>query len=191
MVEKNTAVVPIEKKRLQVFKEMPEPLQEKARHFESLLGRGIKGTILIHYDMGAELAEILEDEGKYGSRAAIQLANYLPVPGETEKSRQTALYALMGFASEFDRKYVEENSMRQMKRGGFLQLGHWLALSRIKEKKEQNRLLEKVINNSWSTNDLERELKAGAAKIKNKRGGGRNPKAPTSPVAGLQKLFSI
>lgn len=184
-------VVPAEKKRFQVFKEMPAPLQEKARHFESLMGQGVRGTILIQYDMGAELLSIREDEGRYGSNATTQLANYLPIPGKTEESRRTALYALMGFVNSFDKKFVQEHSVRQMKQGGFLQLGHWLALSRIPEKDEQSRLLEKVIANSWSTNDLERELAAGAAKIRNKRSGGRNPKAPTSPIAGLQKLFDI
>ena len=182
----STAIAAVEKKRLQIYKAMPIALQEVASEFEAKLGRGARSVVLLQYDMGARMTDIIKDEATYGSFAVQQLADYLNVPGGT-----TTLYNLRNLAQEFDRNYVKDWSAKPMANGRFLELAHWIALMRIKERKDQEKMLVRVLKNSMSANDLEKEIRAGSVKTKNARQGGRKPSRPSSAIAGLQKTFSM
>jgi len=184
----STSVVnPIEKARLSIYKKMSPALQEVAKTFEEKLGKGATAIVVIMYDMGSRLKEVVDDEGTYGSGAVKQLADYHGIPGG-----ETMLYGMMNLSKAFDKEYVKTNSLRPMANGHYMTLGHWLHLMKIQDDTKREKMLERVLRESISANDLEKEIRAGAAGgTKNARQGGRKPKAPSSPIMGLQKTFEL
>jgi len=187
MSDNTTAVAPIDKKRLAIFKDMTEATQEVARDFEGKLSKGATGLVMIQYDVGSRLADIIADEGTYGAGAVKQLSLYLGIPGG-----ETTLYNLRNFAQEFDKEFVRQWTSKSMAGGGHLAMAHWFQIMKLKSKEKQEKLLNRTLKESWSANDLEKEVRAGSGgKTKNVRGGGRKPQTPTSPMAGLQKAFSV
>ena len=181
------AMTPIEKARLAVYNKMKPATQEVAKQFEEKLGKGATAIVLVQYDMGARVAEIVEDEGEYGSGAVKQLAEYLSIPGG-----ETMLYGMMNFSRTFDKDYVKTNTLRPMTNSHFLSLQHWLQLMKISDEGKRDKMLERVLKESISANDLEKEIRSGAAgATKNARQGGRKPKTPSSPILGLQTTFQL
>ncbi len=187
MSESNTVAMPMEKARLSLYRKMTPATQEVAKAFEEQLGNGAAGVVLIQYKLGARVAQIVEDEGTYGNGAVEQLAQFLAIPGGA-----TSLYGMMNFSKTFDQKYVVVNSKRAMANGQFLTLTHWLNLMKIADEAKRTKWLEKVLKESMSANDLEKEIRSGAAGgTKNARQGGRKPKTPTSPMLGLQATYQL
>jgi hypothetical protein len=178
------ALTPFEKKRAELLNEMTPKTQAVAKDFDKKVTMAAKGLVLIKYDMGARLAEVIEKEAEYGSDAVNQLATYMNFPGGA-----TGLYALSNFASEFDRDFVQTQVAQAMENGRPLETGHFLQIMRVKSKKEQTKLFDRVRRECLSVNSLEEEIRA-KYESKNKRTGGRKPKKPSSPAAGLQKLFA-
>ena len=187
MTTKNV-ISPIENKRLALLKEMTPATREVAQDFEQRLARGAQGIILIQYDMGRRVAEVMENEGEYGHGAIKQLAEYLNIAGGA-----TTLYALRNFAESFEKDHVKELSAKPMANGQFLSVGHWFKVMQLKDKKSQDKMFDRIFKESLTVNELEKEIRAlGAHGKKNARqGGGRKPSIPTSPIAGLQTAFQI
>lgn len=182
--QSSAATVPAEKKRTELLKEMAPETQKVAKDFEGKISAAAQGLVLIRYDMGARLRTVIEQEAKYGVNAVEQLAGYLNFPGGA-----TGLYTLRNFAIAFDRDFVKEQASLTMSNGRPLETGHFLAIMKVKSKKAQNKLFDRVRQECLSTNSLEEEIRA-EYDTKNKRSGGRKPKTPTTPMAGLQKAFS-
>lgn len=184
-----TAVAPIEKNRLQAYKAMTPATQELAKQFEEKLGHGAMAVVTMQYNIGSQIAHITkpENEEQYGSKAVPLLADYLNI-----SQGATTLYNLRNFAMKFDKDFVKEWSLKPMASGNYLTLHHWLQVMKIKDEDKITKVLKKTLVESWSASDLEKEIRSGGAgKQTNTRGGGRNPKMPTSPIAGLQKTFSM
>lgn len=180
-----TAVVSVDaKERQKVFNSMPTALQKVAEQMEGKLAKGAQGVVLIRYDLGGMVNTIVEEEGTYGSGAVEKLAKYL---GE----KATTLYALKDFASSFERNYVGEYMLKPMADGRYLTESHWLTLRQVKKVSDREKLLKQAMREAWSANQLEDEIRSGAVQTKNVRSGGRKPNTPTSPMAGLQKMFSL
>nr|HNH86947.1 hypothetical protein [Solirubrobacterales bacterium] len=53
-------------------------------------------------------------------------------------------------------------------------------LMRLKERTQQEKMLGKILKQSLSANDFEKEIRASGAKLKHSRQGGRKPKTPSS-----------
>jgi hypothetical protein len=179
------ALAPAEKKRAELYKEMTPQCREVAKDFDGKLQQSARGTIMIQYDMGARMAQVMDDEATYGSNAAENLAAYLAIRGGA-----TTLYSLRTFADTFDKEFVKLHSNKPMLNGDYLSIGHWFQLMKLAEKSDQEKFLKRVINESLSSNELEREIRAHGGK-KHKRQGGRNPSKPTSVLAGLQQTFQV
>ncbi|MCI0420755.1 MAG: hypothetical protein L0312_16265 [Acidobacteria bacterium] len=185
-------VVPVsseEKKRMAVLKQMTPAGQEVAKDLESRMSRTAQGLVVVHYDMGARVRDVLNNknhEETYGTKFVAQLADYLALPGGEHH-----LYDLRNFSSAFDRDYIKTNSARCMSNGGYLSLGHWLGLMRLEEQRDREKLLNRIFKESFTVNQLEMEIRASGAKTRNVRQGGRKPAVPTSAMAGLQKAFSL
>lgn len=177
-------LTPYEKKRKELLTEMTPPTREVALDFEKKITLLNQGEILVSYDMGARMKKVLGDESVYGANAAIQLAAYL---GMTNTTR---FYNLVNMSEAFDRKWIASQAAQGLSNGQPMRLGHFLALSLVKLKKDLEGLLTRVRQESISVNDLELEVKA-KYETKNTRSGGRNPGIPKSPEAGLQKSFSL
>jgi len=178
------ALSPVEKKRAAVLKEMTPKGQSLAKTFDRKIQTAAKGLVTIEYDMGAQLVDAGVHEAEYGSNIVEQLAAYLDFPGGA-----TALYQLKNFALEFDRGTVVKEVAKTMTNGRPLRTGHFLQLVRLKSTKDQLAMLTRIRAECLSVNQLEEEIRARFER-KNSRSGGRKPQKPSSPAAGLQKLFS-
>ncbi len=174
----------ITKERQAIFKKMPKALQEVALDFAERLAKGAMGVIIIQYNMGATIGEVLANERAYGSEAAKQLGDYLGLT-----NGETLLYNLRNFAATFKAEFVKQQSARHMADGQHLSLSHWIALTKVDDPKDQLKWLEEVFRRSLSANALELEIKSGGTSTRNVRQGGRKPQVPTSAIAGLQKMF--
>jgi hypothetical protein len=178
-------VAAIEKQRNQALKEMTPACRDVAKEFEHKLHIGQSGLVKINYEIGARVAKVLADEGKYGSNAVEQLSQYLQLGGGA-----TTLYQAKEFSEAFEFEFVQQQMARTMTGGGALTTSHWFALAKVESKAKQKELLEKVFKNGWSANALEQEIRS-SVKTKNARQGGRKPGIPTSPMAGIQKGYSM
>lgn len=183
----STTMAPVDKSRMSLYKKMTPATQAVAQEFETKLRKGVVGLVRIRYDMGAKVREVVDNEKEYGSGAVKQLAEYLNIDGG-----ETMLYALMHFASAFTHEFVQEQSAIAMANGSYLTLNHWLNLMKLEDPKKQEKMLDRVRKDSLSAGELELEIKAGAGgATKHARQGGRKPKSPTSPIAGLQKTLQL
>lgn len=183
---KKSAMVPSDKRQRSILKEMTPALQVVAAELHAKRGVASQGMVAVYYDMGETIAEIVKDEAKYGTKCVEQLADYLDIPGGA-----TRLYALQSLASEFKREFVVGETEMPLGNGQFLTVSHWTALAQIKEPDEQERMLKRTRAESLTANDLEAEIRGGAAKTRNVRAGGRKPKVPSSPMAGLHKTGGL
>lgn len=177
---------PIEKRRQDVYKHMTPQLREVADAFFAKIGKLAAGMILTQYDIGARVSEVLSAETTYGTEAVKQLAEYLAIPGG-----ETMLYDARNLAETFEKEYVRSWSMQPMADGSHMCVGHWFALTRVKDAKEREKLLKRVLSESMAVRELQAEVRASGVETKNSRQGGRKPKTPTSPVIGLQRLFEM
>lgn len=163
---------------------MTPKCQKVAEEFTKKLGQAAKGIVLIKYDIGARLQEVMTKEEEYGSKAIEQLATYLNFPGGS-----TTLYALRQLSEQFDREFVEQQVAIPMANGTNLEVSHFLLIARVETKTDQKKLFARIRQECLSSRDLEKEIQAQYA-TRNKSSGGRKPKSPTSPEAGLQNLFA-
>lgn len=178
-----TAINPAEKKRQQLFKQMTPDTQKIVTEFQGRVSKANTGTVLMQYDLGAHVAQMISEETKYGSGAVKLVAEYLG-------SDEATMYNLRTFAAEFERDYVKELSGREMSNGRMLSVGHWMQVMKLKDKADQKKILEKVFKNSMTVGDLELEVRT-SGKQKNARAGGRKAKVPSSAIIGLQKSWSL
>lgn len=182
-----SSVIPADKARIKLFKEMTPATQKLAEEFENKIGHAASNVILTQHILGARISAIMDDEATYGSNAIEQLATYLQMPGGT-----TYLYALKTFADTFTRDYVKQKSAQLMSNKSTLTVAHWLHLTKIHDDKARENMLTRVLAESLTSNDLEKEIRAGTAgSVKNTRQGGRKPKMPTNPLVGLQRVCAL
>ena len=183
--KETTALTPFAAKRAEILTMMRPKTQEVAKAIIKQAGVAAKGIISIQYNVGARIAEVVRNPEIYGIEAVTQLADYSGYPGGA-----TALYALKNFADAFTKEYVVQQTSTLMEDGRPLRYGHFLAIMRVRGKDNQQKLLKQTRVNAWGVNQLQKEIHANYDVI-NARSGGRSPATPTSPAAGLQKLFSV
>lgn len=188
-MSKNEVVAISAEDRQKAYNAMTKAGRELADGLVELVRKGQTGTVRVAHTMGCRLVEAFKtkNESTYGTAYADQLAVFMSLDGGT-----TTLYALQNFAKTFTREFVDEWSNKQMSNGKYMDTAHWLRLAQIDDKEQQQRMLERVVEEGLSSRNLEREIRGGTAgKTKNTRQGGRNPQIPSSPVGGLQKAFEI
>lgn len=186
-MSKEEAALPIEKQRKRTFEQMTPATKELAETVGKLMARGAKGSIITQYDLGAHLAEVVENETKFGDNAIQLLADYFAIKGGA-----TTLYDLITFATEFEKPYVEQASQQLMANGASLTIAHWFALCQLKSVAEREKALKRIMHHSLSANDFQLEIRAGASGgTKHTRQGGRKPRVASNPVVALQQTFQI
>jgi hypothetical protein len=182
-----TKLTAVEKKRQELYNNMPVPLRQVADDFSSKMKAGAKGAIMIHYALGCRIKDVLEEEGTYGRSACKQLAAYLDLEGG-----ETALYNLRNMVNAFDRDYVEETSSQPMATGRYMSVQHWIYLSRVEGVKARQKLVRRVLDESLSSNALLAEITAGMPqKNAGRTGAGRPAQVSTNPAVAVQKAGEL
>lgn len=186
MSETTALATPRTKERQKLYDAMPVPLQRAADAIEKKLGNAARGSVLLKYDVGIIIRDVIAGEAAHGQKAVEQLAAYNNIAPKN-------LYALRDWVSTFEKDFVQEWSGKPFADGsGYMTESHWLALRQIETEKGRLRMLDRVIRDGLTANQLEIEIKSGAGgKTKNVRTGGRKPSTPTSPLAGLQKFQGL
>lgn len=177
------ALSPAEKQRQNLFKQMTPDTQQIVTDYQGRIAKANTGTVIMQYDLGAHVAQMIQEEAKFGSGAVKLVAAYLG-------SDEALMYNLRQFAAEFDRDYVRTLSGREMGNGKMLSVGHWFQVMKLKDKDDQKKILEKVFKQSLTVGDLELEVRT-TGKTKNARSGGRKAKVPSSAIIGLQKSWQL
>jgi hypothetical protein len=177
------------KQRQSLLNKMTAPVKELAGKLLDLREKVTKNMMLYHYTMGTHARNISNDATKYGANQIELLAGYLAVPGGSNK-----LYALKLLTETFTWEYVLAKNALPMSNGGFLTLEHWHQLAKLADQEAREACLQSVLERSLTSADMEREIRAnqmGDLRRPNQRRGGRNPKAPSSVAAGLQKINEL
>lgn len=112
-------------------------------------------STLFHYDLGSVIAKItrLDQEPVYGSRAVEHIATFVAIPGGTNY-----LYNLRNLAQEFTRHFIEKEASILLDNGRPFTLEHFLVLMKVKSKKMQAELIERVRHECLTPGQLKRVI---------------------------------
>jgi hypothetical protein len=176
-------MLPEEAKRMETYNSMPKALQKVADDFQKKELAAAKGIVMIRFDMGAKLKEVIAEEATYGSNAVMELAKFL---GKSD----TELYAYKNVATVYDRDEVLAISERPMGDGNYISWMHLTAIVEIKKAPDRKKMWDRVFNESLSATQVKSEALASMDKGSRGTGGGRKPAKPTSPLAGCQQVYN-
>lgn len=180
--DNNTAVVPMSKERQAAWSEMNKAAQDIATDLLQLIKKGSKGVVMLWYDIGRKATDVIVNEAEYGSNVVEKLAVYLNVPGGP-----STLYGLRNMCDMFERDFVALTSERLMPSGQAMSLSHWLQLVKVSDPKKQQKYIDQIFKESWSANDLEKQIQASGDIRSASRQGGRKHTVPSNPMVGLHK----
>ena len=179
-------VTKLQAKQQKNFAAMTPELQKVANTFDSKVKAAAKGAILIAYDMGVKLKEVITREASYGTNAVEQLAIHLGGSWSATK-----LYAYRDFAVQFPkREDIEKLVAAKLSGGGHVTVSHCLAIGKVKEVKVRRQLWKKVFDEGLSAESLKADIQA-KHETRNERQGGRKPSRPTSVIGGAQEMAKM
>lgn len=181
MTSKRRLNVTPEAKRRHIYNQMPPELRQKADRIDNRLRAAAKGTLLIDYDNGVEVQDVLEQDSVYGHNAINLLEKY---------TGERSLHDLYLIARSFSREYVEEQAKIPMANGSPLTRYHFVELQKIKSAETRKTFLTRIRRECLSIRDLRREIQSTGEANSRNPGGGRKIKPPTSPKAGLRRLVT-
>ena len=180
-----TELLPEEAKRIAVYNEMTPKLQKVAEQFDKMESAAVKGTVLIGYDMGVKLKEVLDRAEEYGADSVDQLAQYL---GRTE----TEFYQFINVVAMYTRDEVIALAEKKMADGRRISWMHLTAIVEIKRAPDRKAMWTRIFNESLSASQVKNEALATLDKGGRRGlGGGRKPSQPKSPLAAYQDIYSI
>lgn len=182
--------------REEILASMNEATRKVAIDGERHISKAYRGIVLVQYDLGKKIAEVVARESVYGKDAVSKLAAYWGISGGA-----TTLYNLRSFATSFTREFVEEWSAKPTKNGGYISLNHWIKLLNVEPSKREE-MVRNIVEHGWSLRELTWEIKTRSAgdsefssddegKVAKRRGGsGRPVKKPTSISAGIESMMA-
>ena len=116
--------IPPALRKRQAWSEMLRPTRRLAKDFDVRLCADNRQQMLVEYDMGAHIQEMLADVDVYGTNAAEQLAEWLYM--DVGK-----LYEARNVAVRFGRDAVGKQAEIPCEGGLLLQFGHFVQLARL------------------------------------------------------------
>ena len=171
-----------------VFEEMSEVTQIAATEGMKKLKAGVQVSVLIPYDLGTIINTVLEAEHLNDSQKKDELRK-LAVYWNQPNMTLTTLYDLRNVAISFDRDFINAQVQEPMANGNYITWSHFKELQKIGNETKQLTILNKVRQQSWSSNELAFELQ-GKKQNQVKRTGGRKPTLPKTATGMLQKLYT-
>lgn len=178
----NNTLAPIEQASLKAYEEMTPELKKIANDIDKKLSTEARGVLLVFYDIGVMVRNILENESTYGQNAIELLA--------TRFSKSSSyFYNRKNFTKLFTREEVEkELAVKKMTNGNFLTPSHVEYLTTVSKAADRRKLLDRVFSESMSAERLQQEIQSTGVEKKNKRFGGRKPKKPATPLIAAQQV---
>jgi hypothetical protein len=171
-----------------VFEEMSEVTQQAATEGMKKLKAGVQVSVLIPYDLGTIINTVLEAEHLNDSQKKDELRK-LAVYWNQPNMTLTTLYDLRNVAISFDRDFINAQVQEPMVNGNYITWSHFKELQKIGNETKQLTILNKVRQQSWSSNELAFEMQ-GKKQNQVKRSGGRKPTLPKTATGMLQKLYT-
>ena len=171
-----------------IFEEMSEITQHAATEGMKKLKAGVQVSVLIPYDLGTIINTVLEAEHLNDSQKKDELRK-LAVYWNQPNMTLTTLYDLRNVAISFDRDFINAQVQEPMVNGNYITWSHFKELQKIGNETKQLTILNKVRQQSWSSNELAFEMQ-GKKQNQVKRSGGRKPTLPKTATGMLQKLYT-
>ena len=140
-----------------VFEEMSEVTQQAATEGMKKLKAGVQVSVLIPYDLGTIINTVLEAEHLNDSQKKDELRK-LAVYWNQPNMTLTTLYDLRNVAISFDRDFINAQVQEPMVNGNYITWSHFKELQKIGNETKQLTILNKVRQQSWSSNELAFEL---------------------------------
>jgi flagellin-like hook-associated protein FlgL len=188
MTQLSTPAAAIAQERLRLFENMAPATQRLAKAGEDNLAKANRSFIIARYALGEMANMAKQSEAQYGGNAVEQLAMYWGIKGGASPLNQ-----LMNFAKRFTREFVTEWSLKPIANdeNRSMSLQHWLQLTHVQEAQDVDRLLHRIVSDGLTATELCEELRGGGVATNNQRSGGKKPKMPSSPIAGLQRTIAL
>ena len=182
MIVKAKAALIEQERRTALLKEMTPALQKLVVSFDKRLMAEAKGSIILWYDMGLEIAGALKDTKHYGTNAVEQMAEY-------ESVTPAFLYNMRNVTIAFTRAQITALIERKTATGKHLCFNHISRLANVNKVADRNKLIEDVYTQDMSIAQLESEISAKYAKKMVGHSTGRPPEKPKSLMAGVQDIY--
>lgn len=178
---------PVEQRRMALLEAMSVPLQVEAKKVEELLKREAKGVLRNRWKVGEIVNRVAADRGTYNADGVEKICAWCGVPNP-----QT-LWECARLQKAFpDEAKLAEIALSPMQGGGQLTYSHFLVLMELKTAADRNKLIERTLNEGLSAAQLHTIVKTEHARTveTRRRGAGRMPSSPTSPLAAAQAVVS-
>lgn len=144
-----------EVRRRRVFRDMTAATREVAKKTQTRLRRANLHELRTRHDIGRMLADITRNPAAYEQDAVRRLAEYTAIPGGVR-----ALVEMRVLAREFTPYEVVQEGRKPTAAGDFVSYGHFRELMRVRNRKRQRELLERVRCEGLSVMQLKREITA-------------------------------
>lgn len=191
MAKKNTELVeakggdgrPSEETQAKLAAEMTTDCVQMAREISDILDRARTGSALALYDIGARLLAVQGDPDRFGQEGIAQIVGYTGLTRD-----RTMAYARM--AAAYDRDDLAAALKIPQANGNMLTFRHFELLAEVRSAKDRDGLLKRTRNLSWSSRELESEIRSKYEKARGHSSGGRAPARPVNATAGLLRISS-
>lgn len=178
------------KERREAFELLSPSAQRVALKVQDCVRVGYTAAVLVQYDMGIAICDILDDEEMTSAEKKTELkklASFINQP----KFNASALIDIANTSATFDRDFIKDQISRPMANGRFLTWTHFRELQRVESEKARTKYLEDVRKNCWSCSQLALELSADKDTAETSNITGRTPDIPKTPKSAVKKLQNV
>lgn len=173
---------PVTKEQKAVISQMSEELRDKYRVIRQKLVVADQDDLMMRYEIGVEVVEVLDNESRYGSHALVQLSEALG--GDMSDSE---LYHYAQLARTFTATELEKLSKRYTKKGNVISWGKLRELLPL-EPGQRKTLLKRLFEEDLTVRQLaalKKELTGASGKA------GRGPSIPKTPIAACDQIHKL
>jgi len=182
----SNAVGPIAAHRNEMLQQMTPALRDVAVQMQTELTAGTRKAVQHFHRIGILVDSVLSDQtNHYGAKAIEKLEAFLNIKSATLRDYRS-------FARAFpEAAYVADMQNRPTLNGLPLSVMHWVYASRLEDARQQKIVLEKAIREGLTSNQLLEYISGTQEHSGGHSNAGRNPKPPTTPVAGVTKIGKL
>lgn len=146
--------MPPQVRRQRAFGEMVPETRDLAEEFDRTLRATNRRQVMVRYDLGALVQEILGDAEKFGANGVAQLAEFAHVEGGV-----AALYASRDVAVAFSRLAVARQSDIPTQGGLLLSFEHFVELAHLPSDEMRTEVLHRIREHDLTISQTRRLIK--------------------------------
>ena len=162
-----------------------EHLQTKYNELQDLLGKGLRGEAQAKYDSGRVVADVMDKPKRYGEQGVKLLGKAFRLDVDT-------LYGYANVARVWSATDFKKLMTRTGDLGVPLTFSHLIELSKVKEAKKRDRLIERCLDEGLTVRELKNALVGRRSHLEVvKDDPAESESAESSSVGSISKLVEL